>query len=385
VISYLETVKKLVDPGIYARGVRYFLEGSVVAFDEMTLDYWRLYRVVGNKEYFIKFPLLHLALNQKKFNLAAQAITEAVECSCDFYLEHGVCKHIVAVCASLDQEFSLKLASTKTKIAKKESSNLLETIFEADKNKQIRQFETDFEQYLESSKSTNFRWLEDFILAAIDSPIDYEEFLKHFKIIIHKYLIDFDKERKILKLIPKTLIYGKKIWWDFWYDNFSEINENKLYDLWTEIWEVKMLNMAGEFEDQIVQQLGQMSDQSKAIILVKLQEKFTFNKKFWLEFIYVSKYWTWFEENLNSLDPQYLLRIAQVWPEKQDQIEHIIFGQAKIWADFLQPGQYDEIVELFRQWEDKIGRTENFERALDYYKDLHGKKKSLMKELGIKS
>lgn len=384
-ISYLDTVKKLVDPGIYARGVRYFLEGAVVGFDEMALDYWRRYRVVGNNEYFIKFPLLHLALNQKKFNQAPQAITETVECSCEFYLEHGICKHIVAVCASLDQEFSLNLANTKTRIAKKESSELLETIFEADKNKQIRQFETDFEQYLESSKSTNFRWLEDFVLVVIDNPDEYEEFLKHLKVLVGKYLMDFDKERKILKLIPKTLIYGKKIWWDFWYDNFSEINEKKLYDLWTEIWELKMLNMAGEFDRDIISLIEQMNDQSKSVILEKLQEKFTFNKKIWLEFIYQSKYWPWFQENLTSLDPQYLLRIAQVWPDKQDQIEHIIFEQAKIWADFLQPGQYDEIIHLFREWEDKIGRTEIFERALDYYRDLHGKKKTLLKELGIKS
>jgi hypothetical protein len=384
VISYLEAVKELVDPGIYSRGVRYFLEGSVSSYEEMTLDYWRLYKVIGNKEYLIKFPLLHLALSQKKFNQAAQAITESVECSCDFYLEHGICKHIVAVCASLDQEFSLNLAKTKTKIAKKESSNLLETIFEADKIRQIRQFEIDFEQYLESSKSTNFRWLEDFTLAVIDTPSEYEEFLKHLKIIVHKYLIDFDKERKILKLIPKTLIYGKKVWWDFWYTNFDEINQNKLYDLWTEIWEIKMLNMAGEFEKDIIAQLLQMDDQNKAVVLEKLQAKFTFNKNFWLEFVFVSKYWQWFEENLNSLDPQYLLRIAQVWPEKQDQIEYIILAQAKVWADFLQPGQYQEIIDLFRGWEDKIGRTENFERALDYYKDLHGKKKTLLKDLGIR-
>jgi len=381
VFSYLETVKDLVNPGIQARGVRYFLDGFVGGYEEMVLDFWRLYKVSGSQTYAVKFPLIHLALSPSKFNFAAKAIQESAECDCPYYFENGICKHIVAVCAALDQEFDLKLAKSKQNIAKKESTELLETIFEADKTKQIRRFESNFEGYLLSSRLNNFRWLEVFCWAVIDSPQEYAEYLSRFKTIISRYLSDFDKEQKILKMIPKSLIYGKKIWWDFWHANFPQIGSKKLFDLWAEIWELRMLNLAGEFQEQVDQELSQMEDSEKDEILQRLQQKFNFNKDFWIEYLFVCKYWAWFEKNLNTLDPQNLFRVVSIWPEMQDLVEQIVYQQAKVWADFLQPQSYDEVVELFKNWEDKIGRTEIFERALDYFKDLHPKKKSLLKKL----
>ena len=46
-ISYLEAIKPLVNPEIYNRGLKLYLEGRVLGYSELLLDYWRRYQVQG--------------------------------------------------------------------------------------------------------------------------------------------------------------------------------------------------------------------------------------------------------------------------------------------------------------------------------------------------
>ncbi|MFM6249908.1 MAG: hypothetical protein ACKPEQ_12295, partial [Dolichospermum sp.] len=73
-LSYLKSVQKLIHPSIYQRGIKLYLDGSIVGFEELTLDYWRIYKVIGTDEYLIKIPLLHLALDRQKFDQSSQAL-----------------------------------------------------------------------------------------------------------------------------------------------------------------------------------------------------------------------------------------------------------------------------------------------------------------------
>src|SRR6476469_3860675 len=113
-LSYLDTAKQVVDEAVYARGIRLYLEGRVGRHQDMLLDFWREYGMnEDHNRYVVRLPLLHLALNSSKWDRASQVLKEHASCECAYYQEYGLCKHVVAVCASLEKEFGIK-AESKT-------------------------------------------------------------------------------------------------------------------------------------------------------------------------------------------------------------------------------------------------------------------------------
>ena len=104
-VSYLDSVRKLVDKSIYGRGLKTFLEGGVISFTDLTIDSWRKYQVKDTNTEVVVIPLLHLVLSIQKWEQAENALKESAFCSCLYFKEFGTCKHIVAVCASIEQEF----------------------------------------------------------------------------------------------------------------------------------------------------------------------------------------------------------------------------------------------------------------------------------------
>jgi hypothetical protein len=379
--SYLDSVKPLVSSSVYNRGLKYFLDGEVVGHEDLTLDYWREYRVLGTNEYFIKTPLIHLALAKNKFKDASKVVQDNVSCTCGYFSQYGVCKHIVAVFAHLDQEFNLKTKATKQTIQKKQEKELLDSIFSSEIKRQIRNFEAGFDNYLVTSRNFQYHWLEEFVVAVNNDCANYVEFLEDFSGQIQRLIGKWENELKILNLIPKSLIYGNKIWWDFWSKFFPMLEERNRLNLYLEIWQLRILNLTGGFTDQIDDLFQHLTDSQKRYILTKLQEKFQTNKDVWLDFAFVSRFWTWFEENLNDLDPIVLIRLAQVWSEKSEEIEIQILNQVKIWSDFLQAGDYDEIIRTFQTWQLELGRSDYFEQAIEYYKQNHPKKRGFLKKL----
>ena len=379
--SYLESVKPLVSGSVYNRGLRYFLDGEVAGWEEMTLDYWREYRVLGSNEYFIKIPILHLALSKNKFPVASKALHESVSCTCGFFQEHGVCKHITAVCASLDQEFNLQTKNLKTKLGQKAEKEVLDSIFEVEVKRNIRKFEAAFDNYLVTSRNFNYHWLEEFVVAVNSDKVNYVQFLKEFAKQIEKLLGKWENELKIFNLIPKSLIYGNKVWWDFWKPTFQALEQSNRLNLYLEIWELRSLNLTSDFTPEIDDLFRNLKDTEKKFILVKLQEKFQNSKEIWLDFAFAARFWPWFEENLPDLDPLILIKIAQIWPEKNEDIELQILNQVKIWADFLQVGEYEDIVKTFSTWQRQLGRSDYFEQAILYFKETHPKKRKFLKNL----
>jgi hypothetical protein len=310
VFSYLETVQSLVPATIYQRGIKYYMEGNVVGFENMILNYWREYKVVGSDVYLIKIPVLHLALDKQKFFQAAKALDEAVSCVCPYFLEYGVCKHVVAVCAALDNEFNINLQKAKTKILKKDSENVLDKIFEAEQTRNIREFEDNLELYLESNRTPSFEWLERFTYSVNSDPQAYKTFLGGLHRLVEKCIRDYDKEKKIAIMIPRTLLFGHKIWWDFWQKHIQQVSFERKVDIWAEIWEQRSLDLSNQFGKDIDLAVSEFDHELKQKILFKLQNKFQYNKKIWLNFALKSAYWNWFEENLLNLDPQTLIQVA---------------------------------------------------------------------------
>lgn len=376
--SYLATVKNLIDKPVYDRGMVAYLEGGLVGFADLTLDYWREYRYMGTDEYFVKMPVLHLALNPEKFELASKVISELVSCTCPYFLEYGICKHIVAVCASLDKEFSLEHFIKKSKIEAREGDKVLNQIFEAEKTRQTREFNSSLEIYLSSSKPTDFKWLTNFVNVINNDATEYKDILASCHKIVTSSLKKFDLEAKITRILTKTLIFGNKTWWDFWKVHLAEIHPKNMLKLWAEIWEMRVLGLLSSFSKEVDGYLVQLSAKDKDSILILLQSNFKHNPDYWLDFIFVSQHYSWVESNLLSLDPKTLLRAATTWPDMVDEIEPHILEKVKVWLDFLQIGDYDELVAFFKLWLKTLGGGEYYQQAVLYLKEVHGKKRSLI-------
>ncbi|NJK71630.1 MAG: hypothetical protein HC932_05330 [Thermales bacterium] len=71
-LSYLNTIQSKVDPAIFSRGVKLYLDGMVGNPVSLLIDNWRLYNVTGSAgSYEVKIPILHLTLSTKKYAMAA--------------------------------------------------------------------------------------------------------------------------------------------------------------------------------------------------------------------------------------------------------------------------------------------------------------------------
>jgi hypothetical protein len=381
--SYLEVAQKLVSREIYGRGIKYYLEGKVLRYDELVLDFWRLYQVSENHEnVLVKIPLLHLALSQHKYDQADKALSEVTTCNCSYFQEYGACKHIVAVCASIEQEFGLnKKPAVQNKNTEKKVDSLLETIFEAETDKKTRRWLSQIEAYIYSSTPADPNWFDEAIGEVANDNTTYLEFQNSFKDIILEALKTWEAELRVINLIKQSLYFGGKFWWRFWQPYLDRLEDSNKLKLWVAIWKMYIVGVFKEFQEEFLMQLRQLSDVTKKDVLDVLKKEFTGQSKVWINFAIESHFSLWLQANLDIFDPLNLLKIYFILPDEQDEIERRVYKQIKIWSDFLQPGNYKDVVDTMKKWETSVGRTDMYEMALKYIKDNHGKKKKLILEI----
>lgn len=383
IFSYKKAIQDVVESAIFARGVRDFLEGKVLSHEDLILDYWRLYKVLGKYEYDIKFPLIHFALTKSKFDLAGEALLQSAICTCENFIQSGYCRHLVAVCSSLDDEFNLDWKQ-KSDINSTHSKSILDTIFEVENSKLFREFENKMDVYILQGKIKDNGWVEKYALNVAQNQSEFEIYLQSYTKKIQNYLENWDWEKRLVGLIPRFLMFGKKLWWDFFSTYFSQINLELSYELYAQIWELHTLKFSGEYQKDWLEFIKNLDDTGKQAVLDILQQKFKLNRQIWLDFAIFSGYQTWIKANLDYLDPLTLLKLASQNTDISDEIEIHLAKQIKVWSDFVTGGdqnEYQEIIQVFHKWEETIGRTENFERTLEYVKAGNPKKRKLLKSL----
>ncbi|MBC7471816.1 MAG: hypothetical protein H7196_00920 [candidate division SR1 bacterium] len=376
-ISYLKCLKLVVNQGVYNRGIRLYLDGLVSKPDPMILDNWRRYEVQGNNDHYtIKIPLLHLTLDRKKFDKAGDAISEISTCECEYYYSYGICKHIVAVCASIDKEFD---ANTNLSFEREKADNnsVLDNIFEAEKVKKHRKWYEVIEMYL-TRDHPNYFYLDEISKTLADEPLDHDEFLIGLHRIVEAVIGDYAKEKLLVKIILESILVGKKVWWDFWLPFLLRFDERNMNRLFIGLWKIRWLSGAKSYQVELDKLLISMKNKEKKLIFEQLKIEFENQREIWLEYCFVAKYYSWLEENIDILDPSYIVKMCLSLPEKREEYEYKILNQVKIWADFLQAGKYEEIKDFFQYWQQALGRSEVYEDAVKYFQTAHPKKKKLL-------
>lgn len=376
-ISYLKSIKLIVNQGVYNRGIRVYLDGHVSKPATMILDNWRKYQVQGNNDHYtIKIPLLHLTLDRNKFDKAGDAIGETSTCECEYYYSYGICKHIVAVCASIDKEFDV---DTNLNFAKEKADNnsVLDNIFEAEKVKKHRKWYEVIEMYL-TRDHPNYFYLDEISKTLADEPLDHDDFLLGLYKIAEAVVGDYTKEKLLVKVILESILVGKKVWWDFWLPFLLRLDERNMTRLFVGLWKIRWLSGAKSYRDELDRLLVSMKNKEKRLIFEQLKVEFENQREIWLEYCFVAKYFNWLEENIDALDPSYVVKMCLSLPEKREEYEYKILNQVKIWADFLQTGKYEEIKDFFQYWQQALGRSEVYEDAVKYFQTTHPKKKKLL-------
>jgi hypothetical protein len=376
--SYLEVVQKVVDSSSYSRGIKLYLEGKVSKPKELLLDFWREYEVLGHENYIVRVPVLHFALTKNKWDRAGEVLQQFSHCQCAFFEEYGVCKHIVGVCASLEHEFGEK---PETVEAKKEVGSILDRVFEVEVGKRARVWEDKLENYFSKSYSGALNWVDEIVLKVEKEPDIYTEFLGFLKSKAQDATRDYMKEKRLVRLIQESLVLGGMVWWNLWEPFILNFESQYQVDLATDLWRMQQAGIAKAYEPQLKNFLQNLTAEQKDEVLQRLQTTFVHNQSIWINFVITSKYTQWLEQHLDRLDPLTLIQVCLLMPEQREEVEVKILTQLKLWGDFLQTGDYNQVIEVFHTWRDLLGRSEFYEQALKYFKEHHGKKKKLIGEI----
>lgn len=402
-ISYTQIAKELVEKDIFNLGTKLYLEGGVGTVEKLLIDNWRIYNVKDSLKVFqVTMPILHLVLNRNKFEQAVEALLQSTNCTCSYFNEFGSCKHVVAVCQSMQKEF-LEVEG-KSKLLKKQDQmaigNVLGNIFDVEEKSRFRKLHELFEAYFAKSEVKSIYWFEQFvhevkktkgkakmsngsIFASIDfgdPSIDYTSFLLELKNIFQNKLRDYDQEKKVYYLMTVSLQIGGRFWWEFWQDLIPGFSQRQQLRLWSEVYRWKMSRITSDYNDLIEAKLAAMEDEEKKLILEKLQQDYENNLKLWLDFVLTSKYEKFLVDNLDKFDPELLIDIAYILPEAREPIEVRIMNQVKIWSDYTKSGEYNDIIHILTKWS-ILGRSDYFWDTMKYVQTQHKKKPSLMKVL----
>ena len=373
--SYLTSVQQLVSTEIFKRGVRYYLDGNVVGFDKMLLENWREYRMNEAEETRVKIPVLHLLLGRNNLDKISAGLQQNTFCDCAYYLNQGgICKHIVAVCNHLDNEFLG--TNNPIQMDKIIQGSILNNIFKAEAGRKSNEILGKFASFFETS-STNLFWFEKIIFEFHREKELAKTIMSELKVDFEKRLRIFEYEKKIFLLVNPSIRLGSSVWWNFWQELLPNFSESTQLKFWSELWGLRKARLTTDYNESINNFVSTLTEETKEKILERLKRDYENNTKLWLDFVMSSQYVAFLVENLDKFDAGMLIDICPLMPEKRDEIDVKIYSQVRVWSDFLTTGDYGEIVDTLSKWS-KLGKSETFMEAIKYIKETHKKKKKLM-------
>ena len=386
--SYLQTVQELVPIEILQRGQKLYLNKGVLSNNDMVLDFWRVYLIRGTSrtdEFRVTIPLLHLALNQKKWPQAPKALEETTTCECPYYEEYGVCKHIVCVCAAIDDEFNFQNlkkgqeSSTNNQIVGDVFGQILEAQTQKEENQWLKNFEIVIVNPSWHDKS---RWLSQMTTQIRTSPENYLEFWILLKKTAEDYSKVFEKERSCLNLAVETLIFDGEMWWKFWQDLIADSDFQNAKYFWLRIiqWQSD-ININRIFKELMTFARQKYSDAQKLQILELTTTQNKLSPKSQLKIAMDFQILSWLKDNLDKIDPSNLLDIVELFPDEAEKIELNIYNQLLEWIDLLPSGEGEEVLEVMLKWKKVLGNSDLLQDLGKYIGTNLKRRKNFVREV----
>ncbi len=377
-LSYTKFLKDSLDPSIYNQGLRIYLQGGVSNPTSLVLDNWRLYTVIERNYYHqVKLPLLHLALDQSKFQDAYKCIREVAQCDCEYFAEHGLCRHIVAVLAAIEKEFNQTTELTRQAPPKED---ILDSIFTAQKVKVHRKWLATMDTLLQSA-SNNYYHLDKISKAVKEEPGEHGDFFQQLSTILEPHVGLYSKEKRILKIALESILIGKYQFWNFFLPIVFRFDEDLQLQFWINMWKFYWMGACEGYKDDVVSHLRELPRDQKKQVLEALLQEYARQKELYLEFCFVSRYYIYLMENKEVLSETDLIRLTEHVPDMREDTDIVLSGHLRTWSDFLKAGEYQDFLKIVHLWSDKLGKSEIFVDTLKYIIRSHPKKKSLTRKL----
>ncbi len=385
-ISYLEAIKPLVNPDIYQRGLKLYLEGKVLGYSELLLDYWRRYQVQGKHQvYTVDIPLIHLALDKSKHAQAGEALRQVVRSDSPYFLEYGLCANVVAVCAALDQEFKLNTTTDKP-VSQLVKLNLWDNILAVEVTKKQREWLQAFEFCLvaRGSKQRRYYQILQQYFPDLFLPSPANSFVDQISEIIQSVVGDYSKEKSLREIFvdPYFLATGGLVWWRLFCPYLNKLESDNRLQLHLDLWQNQLAGNTTSFELELQTYFVQLPEPQKDLVLQELQAQFSNRQpQVWLEFAFWCQHTSWLWQRVDNLDSCYLIRLAQLAPDHRELIEQKMVKQLKVWSDFLPTGDYQELVSVLVDWKAKLGYSDYLAEVIKYIQENHSKKAKLIREI----
>lgn len=376
--SYTGSIKDRVEPSVYNHGLRIYLQGGVGAPKNLLLDNWRQYTVIDRNYYHeVKLPLLHLALDQTRFKKSFEALSEVATCDCEYFLQYGVCRHIVGVMASLEKEFNVS-AKLQNTIPKQEE--ILDSIFTAQKVKLHRKWIATHDALMQSTNN-NYYQLDKITRSIKEEPGQHDDFFALLSTVLEPYVGRYIKEKRILKIATESILIGKYQFWNFYMPLIKRFDRDLLAVFWSEMWKFYWMGACEGYTSEVLGQLVELNEDQKQSILEELIKNYGTQKEVYQEFCFAAKYYRYLIKHKEGLSEQDLVRLTEYVPDLRESTDLVLSGHLKTWSDFLRAGEYQEFMNIINLWADKLGKSEVFVETLKYIIRSHSKKKSLVNKL----
>ncbi len=380
--NYLQLIDNLCPKDIICLGQKVYLDGMILDKKDIGIANFREYRVKeGSVNYSVQTPLWHLVLTTNDSEKIQELVSKFSYCDCAYYDQVGFCKHLVAVFESINNEFFSNEKIKQAITPKKDiinSENLIQNLFDFDRNKWQQQSLIKLEQYFTKS-SNSLAWWEFIVLEIKKQKLT--EFKNTIVKILESKLKIYENEKKVIPLLNQSLILD----FDSWFENTQSISdkltERNYYQFWSQTWRVlNGISSNKDLKNNSVLNiyLSQKDDQFKSNILELLKENYQESPQLWLQFVMDSRYEDFIIKNIDSYDPELLLKIIEILPENREKIEQKLAYKVRIWIDFLMSGDYGELQTFLNNWK-ILGKSYYFEKTLEYIKANHSKKRSLIK------
>ena len=379
--SYLDKVKELVPHEIYQLGVREYLLGNVLEYISMDLKDWRSYEVKGREVYTVTMPLLHFLTTKLQWSRGGENLKRLSSCTCEYYDTIGACKHIIAVCASLDHEF--KTSSELNPV----TTPTLSKILDFQTNSEARQWFHDFEYYLELTteddpQNLSIRRIYETIRASFASP--HQQFQNNLVSYINQNLGNDEFEKRLLQLVlyTKAWLVGGYEWWKVFLPIIEHLESQKKIHFWADFWmEFEFFETSIYESVLLIQEAARELDMSeKTSILTALREKKALLPT-QLSFAQFACETNFLLTNLGQMDAGGLIRLLPDMREYTQDIEFYISQQMQTVSDYLNSNNESNLIQYLELWNTSNPDSGILRETVSTIRSQHSRRKRLLSQL----
>ena len=390
--SYLDQLNNYIDASIIKRGQKIFLDGGVQKLTNLAIAGWQKTKVTdGGHNYAVIIPLTYQLLNRENWDKTYIIWQELSKCSCPYFQEAGICRHLAAVASKLDWEIQQQVV--RSDISGGQVS-FIDLYNQVNSTQIVNNLLNQFDGLIASSYNPGQLSLLSRITTSL-RELDHENKAKFFDdlgVIIQRYLNVYESEKKVIKIILDTIKIDPSFWWGLWKDKISFISEYNWLHLLKKLFEVSVDPGYSQFKkinEDILNQITLTSDQlTKDKILNEYQTlqnrtntKAEIFQKLYQFSVAISNY-SWLLGNLEFIDPEKLIKLIKILPvEHRDQIDKNIKNQLIQWVAFIPNNQKEEVLKLLILWGDSGEVSEHWYETIDYIKSTINPKTKLFKEL----